>query len=216
MNYSPLANYYRAIEIFTMGTVLQSARIAQVERLAEVSTIQNALLVGEGDGSFLIHFMQRFPEAQITVIEHSEFMILRAKERLLKADCCPSRVTFVRVGLLDADFDHQQFDLITTIFFLDNFGDETVKECLAHLMPCLREGGHWIVSDFAIPQSGWRRWRAKLWLNILYVFFRQTAAIPARHLPAIEQHFGVYPLRLNQRQEFSAGLLFSSLYRRIR
>ena len=69
MSYCSIARFYKLIESVTIGGSLLDARLAHLQHLAEGPAIQHALLVGEGNGSFLLPFVQQFPNTLITVLD---------------------------------------------------------------------------------------------------------------------------------------------------
>lgn len=216
MNYTRLAPFYQSIEKFTMGGALQRARTAQLARLAGRTSVKRALIVGEGDGSFLLSFARQFPEAEIIVVEPSEGMVRRAQARLKRASLLEDRIVFVSAPLLEATLPHTTFDLIVTLFFFDNFENVEVAKCIAKLEAGASEKAYWLLSDFCIPSRGWRRLRAQLWLWVLYRFFWATTGISARRLPDTERLIKTTAFSLLDRQSLCGEMLYSSLYRRPR
>ena len=212
MDYSRIASSYHLIERVTMGHALQQARICQLNRLAELASVRNALLVGEGDGSFLIAFAEQFPNAHVTVVEQSYAMIQRARDRFVNAGFPAERVSFIQADLLEVELPRAQFDFVTTLFFLDNFEDTTVRMCIDHIAASITDSAYWFVSDFCVPSHGWLRWRALLWLKVLYAFFKTTVSIQAHHLPDLEACLKASPLQLIDQKEHCGRMLFSALY----
>ena len=212
MNYSRLAASYYWIERLTIGPALQAARIGQLEQLSKCATVQNVLIVGEGDGSFLLHFLSIFPEAVVTVIEQSLGMITRAEQRLNQSSVDAGKVTFIHQNVFDSSLQPESYDLIVTLFFFDNFATHTLVKCIDQLRAAATSRANWLVSDFCIPTAGWKRWRARIWLKLLYAFFGFVASIPTRSLPEIERHMGCCCDQL-ARQRFCGEMLFSALYR---
>lgn len=212
MDYSPIATTYHLIENVTMGRALQQVRTSQLNRLATLTSVRNALLVGEGDGSFLIAFAKQFPNTRITVVEQSRAMIQRATDRFMNAGFSTERISFIQADLLECELPTATFDFVTTLFFLDNFDDATAQECIDRIFPSITDSAYWLISDFCIPPNGWLRWRALLWLKVLYAFFKSTTSIKARRLPDLDTCLGASPLRLMYRKEHCGRMLFSSLY----
>jgi len=213
MNYSPLAPFYQLIERCTMGTALQRARTGQLTRLAGLTVPQRVLIVGEGDGSFLLTVARQFPEAAITVVEPSAGMVARAQARLRRAGLLSQRIVFTVKPLLEAALPEASFDLIVTLFFLDNFEDALMRASVAKLSACASERAYWLLSDFCLPPCGWRRLRAQFWLKVLYRFFGVAAGLTARELPDLEAAIEATDFTLLDRQTSCGGLLFSALYR---
>jgi hypothetical protein len=70
----------------------------------------------------------------------------------------------------------------------------------------------WIFGDFAVPARGWRRLRARLIVQALYLFFRWQTGISARQVPPSERLITETGLRLIESHEWSAGLLRAALF----
>ncbi|MFQ3242935.1 MAG: ubiquinone/menaquinone biosynthesis C-methylase UbiE [Lentimonas sp.] len=214
MSYSRIARFYKLIELVTIGRALLDTRLAHLDRLAEGAPIRHALLVGEGNGSFLLPFAQRFPDTQITVIDDSAAMLQVARARLEAAGVATDRITFRQADMTTDQLPEAYYDLIVTLFFFDNFDAATVRR----LVPVLERAGtptaQWLLSDFQEPSCGWRRVRAQVWLAVLYAFFRCVAAIPARRVPPTEAIFAETSFKPVARQTFCSEMLYSTLYER--
>ena len=198
-----------------MGPYLQQARTGQLDRLSSLTLVERALIVGEGDGSFLISFARRFPNAAITVVEPSEGMIRRASERLQEAGLDSGRITFIHSELLEASMPVAAFDLIVTLFFFDCFEDEAVQLSIHQLESYAQPQAYWLLSDFCLPESGWRRLRAKFWLKVLYRFFAMTTQLTVRELPNVELLMAKSRFALTDRKLLCGDMLYSALYERI-
>jgi len=196
-----------------MGGALQRARTGQLVRLAGVSSPRRVLIVGEGDGSFLLSFVRQFPEAAITVVEPSAGMVARAQARLRQADLGTERIEFVVQPLLETGLPEASFDLIVTLFFFDNFEHAEVVRLIDFLATRALPDCDWLLSDFCLPARGWRRLRARIWLKLLYGFFGIATGIPARELPDSEGAIENVNFLLVDRQTNCGGLLFSARYR---
>ena len=106
------------------------------------------------------------------------------------------------------------YDLIVTLFFFDNFDEPTVRQIVPVLECAAKSSAHWLLSDFQIPASGWRRARAQIWLYILYAFFRCVASIPARSVPSTEAILTATNFKPIARETCCAEMLYSTLYQR--
>jgi ubiquinone/menaquinone biosynthesis C-methylase UbiE len=214
MSYSSIARFYKLIESVTIGRPLLDARVAHLDRLVEGPEVQHALLVGEGNGSFLLPFAQRFPGTEITVIDESAEMLKIAQARIESAGIDTARMTFCQADMTTEQLPEGRYDLIVTLFFFDNFDASTVRQIVPVLERASTPKAQWLLSDFQVPASGWQRLRAQVWLSILYVFFRWAAAIPARSVPQTEAILAATSFQQTLRSTFSAELLYSSLYQR--
>jgi ubiquinone/menaquinone biosynthesis C-methylase UbiE len=211
MKYSRTADLYRLIEACTIGPSLQRARIAQIGTLAQSSPVTNALLIGEGDGRFLAEFVQRFPAAKITVIDESERMLQLARKRLRKRGLDLNRVEFITADIGQHALPDHYYDVIVTHFFFDNFLISDVADMMAHLNRAAAPNANWLIADFFIPKSGWRRYRARIWLRLLYIFFGISAAVPTRQLPQTEEMLRKHGFQQRQRETFCGELIYSTL-----
>jgi hypothetical protein len=70
-----------------------------------------------------------------------------------------------------------------THFFLDCFPRDEVKAIVDKLAGAAAPGAVWLLADFTIPPAGiFSRMHAKLWLHMMYLFFRCAAGITANGL----------------------------------
>ena len=214
MSYSRIARFYQLIETITIGRPLLDARLAHLDRILEGPEIQHALLVGEGNGSFLLPFAQRFPNTQITVIDESPEMLKVAAGRLDGAGIDTARITFRQADMTTEPLPEGRYDLIVTLFFFDNFDETTVRKIVPVLERASTPSAQWLLSDFQIPASGWRGLRAQVWLTILYVFFRCVAAIRARCVPPTEAILTTSSFKPIARTTCCGEMLYSTLYQR--
>jgi SAM-dependent methyltransferase len=214
MSYERLARFYKLIESITIGPPLLNARLAHLDLLAEGPTPKHALLIGEGNGSFLLPFAQRFQDTQITVIDQSAAMLEIAQSRALEAGIDMTRIFFRQADMQSATLPTNYYDLIVTLFFFDNFDESTVCKMITALEGAATVPAQWLLADFQIPEHGWRRLRARFWLAILYGFFRVFAAIPARHLPPIEAILNCSNFKQTARKTYCGQMLYSTLYQR--
>ncbi|MDP4878419.1 MAG: class I SAM-dependent methyltransferase, partial [Opitutales bacterium] len=128
MNFGHLARYYHLLEVVFIGRGLLLARTAQLERLAQGRPNQHALMVGEGNGSFLLAFLEQFPEVRVTVNDLSPEMLEVARARLRDSGVDASRVEFIAGDIRDVERPANGYDLIATHFFFDNFDDAVAAE----------------------------------------------------------------------------------------
>lgn len=214
MSYSRIARFYKLIESVTIGRPLLDARLAHLDRLAEGPEIRHALLVGEGNGTFLLPFAQRFPTSEITVIDESTEMLKVARARLEDAGVDTERITFRQADMTTEQLPVECYDLIVTLFFFDNFDEATVRRIVSVIERAGTPSAQWLLSDFQVPVHGWRRLRAQIWLAILYAFFRSVASIPARKVPPTEAILATTSFSPLAHETFSAQMLYSTLYQR--
>ena len=214
MNYCRTARFYQTIEALFIGGSLLDARVAHLNCLAQTGPIKHALLVGEGNGSFLLPFAQQFSQTRITVIDESPEMLRIARSRLAAAGLLSSRIEFQVEDMTTVTVPERTYDLLVTHFFFDNFSICQVQQMIAKLEQASTASAQWLLADYCMPLHGWRSWRAAMWLRALYTFFGLFAAVPVRSLPDIETALAATSFKRIGRKTFSAGMLRSDYYLR--
>ncbi|MFZ1220130.1 MAG: class I SAM-dependent methyltransferase, partial [Chthoniobacterales bacterium] len=180
--------------------------------LAEIQAPRRALIVGEGNGRFLLELLRAHPNAKIDCVDASGRMLSLGRQRLEGDDA--DRVQFLQRDLLAWTPAAARYDLIVTHFFLDCFLETELAEIVARLSQAATADAEWLLADFRIPAKGFARLRARVWLAVMYRFFRLTARIEANELvdPApFLQAAGFVPM---QERLFRGGILKSQLWRR--
>lgn len=208
-NFDRVARVYRALEYVAFGRSLEAARFRYLERLRDR---RHVLILGEGDGRFLERLVAVAPTAAVRCIDSSAAMLARAANRLDPA--ARSRVTFECADIRAADIPPGTYDAVVTLFVLDCLSPGEVVRVVQRLAGGLRSDGLWLFADFAIPPRGWRRWRAKLWVSALYVFFRWQTGLSVRELPPSEEALRDAGLCLQEDTTLQHGLLRTACYSR--
>jgi SAM-dependent methyltransferase len=206
MNLDPLARWYRFVEYCAFGRALERRRFAYLDRLAEARRV---LILGEGDGRVVARLREVAPGASIEVIELSGEMIALASLRIGST----VRVRFRQQDARLADFGVSDYDGVVTCFFLDCFQEAEAQDIVSRLARALTPNGIWLMSDFAIPPRGWRRWHAAVWIWTMYGFFRITTGLRTAWLPPIEKLLAGAGLTRVEHEEERAGLMVSELWR---
>lgn len=174
MNFDRIAPIYHFLESLVFGDQLQQARVAFVRR---IDAPRHALLLGEGNGRFMAELIRRHPGTRIDCVEASARMIALAQERV-----GPGRVRFLHTDLRGATLPENRYDLVVTHFFLDCFSPAELRQVIQKLSRAASAEAVWLVADFCEPARGWRRWRARILIAVMYAFFRAAAGISARSL----------------------------------
>jgi SAM-dependent methyltransferase len=180
MNADRLAPWYRFIEYAVYGRALERCRFAFLDRLRDARRV---LMLGEGDGRALERVLALAPHAQVDVVELSGKMIELARTRCSGPS---NRVRFLQQDALAAAWPSNLYDSVTMLFFLDCFIDAEARILIGRVTDALAPGGFCLVSDFAVPDHGWRRLTAKALIGIMYRFFGLTTGLRVRSLPPIE------------------------------
>ncbi|MFN7934793.1 MAG: class I SAM-dependent methyltransferase [Bryobacteraceae bacterium] len=203
MNADPLAPIYRWLEYAAFGRLLETCRFFF---LPELRLARRVLILGEGDGRFLARFLQSNPTATVDVIEQSPKMIALARARLSAPDL--ARVTFHSSNQIPP----HAYDTIVTHFFLDCLSPAEASRLIAGI--ATTRHATWIVSEFHIPAQGWPRFHARLWITIMYAFFRWTTGLATRSIPPYEPMLAQHGFHRHSQQFWRWGLVKAELYRR--
>lgn len=176
-----LAPWYRALEYLAFGRSLERARRRHLPALAQRRQI---LVLGEGDGRCLRELAAIARRARIHVVDSSEAMLERARQQL-PADAA-TRVTFEQADVRHMNILPAAYDAVVTLFILDCFEAPDAERVVARIRTALSPGALWAFADFVMPPTGWRRWRAAVWIRGLYFFFGLATGLAVTSLPPSE------------------------------
>jgi ubiquinone/menaquinone biosynthesis C-methylase UbiE len=209
MSFDTLAPFYRSLEVVTAGGILQRCRTAF---LAEATGCRRALMLGEGPGRFLVELLRANPGVQVTCVERSPRMIEEARRQLTESEL--ARVRFEQADALTWQPPRGVFDLVVTHFFLDCFRREELQALVLKIAGSATEDARWLLADFREPETGWRRWRARAVLAMMYGFFRRATALSASRLTPPDEFLAAGGFRLAARRLANCGLAHSDLWQR--
>jgi ubiquinone/menaquinone biosynthesis C-methylase UbiE len=206
VSFDRVAPHYRWLETIVFGNQLQQARVALVR---EIGQPRRVLVVGEGDGRFLAEFVRAHPGAAVDCIEASGRMIELARQRVNVA-----QVHFRHANLSDVMLPEKLYDLVVTHFFLDCLAGDALREVVRKLAGAATADAAWLLADFRLPNSGWRRFHARLGIGAMYLFFRLTSALETRQLddPSLFLRGSGFECTRERRSRF--GMIKSELWRR--
>lgn len=210
MSFDPIARYYRWLEMFTFGSVLQKARNRWIDRIAPP---KRALVLGQGDGRFVCELLRVHGEARVDCVDASGRMLEIARQRV---DKLPAQdVNRVRFFQQDAVFwsPANCYDLLVLNFFLDCFARSEVLSIIQKLAHAAMPSAHLFLADFAVPEKFVARAHAKFWLSIMYRFFRVTSDIPASELIDPTSILEANRFVCLARSHWRVGLVKSELWR---
>ncbi len=210
-----LAGVYEGLEYLAYGNLLARARAAA---LAELRCAERVLVLGEGDGRFLVRLLETNPRGLVTVLDSSAGMLARAEARVSATlPAARSRVTFWRGDALTATLTPESYDALVTCFFLDVFPAEMLKQLIPKLERTLKPGGSWFLADFAAPHTLKRplpRLYSRLMVPLMYTFFRWQTALPARTLEPPQPFLSGAGLELTRSQSFRSGFVYAQTWRK--
>jgi ubiquinone/menaquinone biosynthesis C-methylase UbiE len=179
VSFDLVARHYRWLEAITFGNALQRARTCWIDTIARP---KRTLIVGEGDGRFLCALVRAHPKIDVDCIDASEVMVQFARARLRRTHPeSVSRVRFTCQDILKWS-PQKSYDLLVTHFFLDCFPARELEALIAKLATAAEPGAVWLIADFTVPRKSFARAHARLWLRMMYTFFRATAGIAANEL----------------------------------
>jgi ubiquinone/menaquinone biosynthesis C-methylase UbiE len=205
MRIGRLALCYRWIEYCAFGRALEQRRFAFLDR---VSGAKRILILGEGDGRVLARLMRIAPDAEIDVVEISPEMIALARQRIGNSE----RIRFLCQDAATIELPPENYDAVLTMFFLDCFSGFDANRLIHRIAKTLKSDAIWLISEFAIPDHGWPRCHAQIWVRTMYLFFRMTTGLEARALPPIEKLLSEAGLFRLEREQARAGLITSEVY----
>jgi ubiquinone/menaquinone biosynthesis C-methylase UbiE len=211
MSFDALAPHYRWMEFVLAGEKLQRCRTAF---LSEVSHRHNVLIIGEGNGRFLLECRRALPQAQITCADASAPMLARARARLQGSGLGLDHIEFIQTDGLVWQPPAQTYDLLVTHFFLDCFRPDQLSSVIAALARAAKPDATWLLADFQVPAAGLGRYRALLIHRLMYVFFRLVTRLPARQLTAPDEFLRACDFSLRERKVYDWGLLRTDRWER--
>jgi SAM-dependent methyltransferase len=205
-NFSPLAPFYRWMELASFGPFLQRCRCAFVDALADR---RRALILGDGDGRFTARLLRANPEIQIDAVDASPAMLDELRRRAgLDAN---------RVHTTCADARYWQpasppYDLVVTHFFLDCLTTAEVQSLANKVHAAVTPGAQWLISEFSIP-AGWHgKLIARPLIRTLYWAFGLLTGLKVRALPDYRAALRWAGFELVKERRWLGGLLTSELW----
>lgn len=210
-----LARVYEGLERLVYGRLLERARLAFIDSLTPCRRI---LVLGEGDGRFLLAILKRHASCRVTVLERSPGMVRCAQARLAKQHPeAHQRVSFHVQDALKSAPSAEPYDAVITHFFLDLFGLVQLPQLITRLAEQLRPGGLWLLSDFARPslvEGAANRLGSRLLLPLMYAFFRLTTGLSTRTLVAPQPYLHASGMGLEKSRRFRGGFIYAELWRK--
>lgn len=211
MSFEKLAPHYRWLEFVLAGEKLQRCRTAFLNPELKPD---NILILGEGNGRFLVECCKLFPSSKVVCVDASQTMLRLAGRRLAQNGMDRVNLELVHADALGWTPPKQSFDLLVTHFFLDCFREDQLPGLVERLAEAARPAARWLLADFQIPDRGLKRWRAKAIHQLMYTFFRITTRLPARRLHVPDGWLEHEGFSLKNRRVTDFGLLRSDLWSR--
>ncbi len=211
-NFDSVARVYRWMEYFSFGRMLERCRFHFLPRCFSA---RRALVLGDGDGRFTARLLAQNSTVTVDAVDASPAMVAVLRERV-RHDC---RNADMRLSTTGADIrqlipTRSDYDLVVSHFFLDCLTDREVRALIARLSPCMTPDALWLVSDFAVPEKGWRRLVARIVIRSLYFAFFVLTGLKVRKIPNYASAFnenGYHPV---DKAVFLGGMLVTELWQR--
>ncbi len=209
-NFDGIARPYRWLEYLTFGPALQRCRS---HFLPELATSHSALVLGDGDGRFLSALLAANPALHADAVDTSRAMLHLLTQQAHTAH--PTAVARLTTHLADARSfaPTRACDLVATHFFLDCLTQSELESLLARILPHLKPGARWVVSDFRIPAGPLHR-PASILVRALYLAFRILTGLRTTHLPDHAAALTAAGFHRRAQQLSLGGLLTSELWER--
>ena len=209
VNFDSVARLYRWLEYLSFGPWLARCRSAQLPHLIGA---RHALLLGDGDGRFLLQLLAVNPGLHADVIDSSWSML-----KILKRRVRQSGGENIRLHLADAlqwepTEPRGHYDLIVSHFFLDCFFPHQLEQLFDRVLPQAQPGAQWVVSEFAVPRNPLSAFLAHGIITLLYRAFGLLTGLQVRALPDYADAMLRRGLVLSHHHCFLAGLLRSEVW----
>jgi SAM-dependent methyltransferase len=212
VSFDAIAPWYRSLEWIAFGDQLQRCRVAC---LGEIRAPRRALIVGEGNGRFLCELLRVHPTVEVDCLDASERMLRLAHKRVEQTSLDrATRVRFIHDDIMSWTPPAPRYDLIVTHFVLDCFRETELVLIIMKLATAATEDATWLLADFCIPVGGFARARARVWLTLMYGFFRATAGIEATGLIDPAPFLQAHGFALTTQHQFKGAMLKSESWRR--
>jgi len=206
VNCDSIARWYRWIEYIGFGGELERRRLAF---LPDVAAARRVLVLGEGDGRFLVRLVEQNLGASIDYLDLSDRMLNLARQR-----AGTDHVAYHRGDALTFPLPPGEYDLVVTNFFLDCFEEADAIRVVERIAAAARPRARWLIAEFRQPDHGWQALWARVWLRALYLFFRVTTGLKASRLVDHHPMLGKHRFRIEKAESARFGLLASELWTR--
>jgi ubiquinone/menaquinone biosynthesis C-methylase UbiE len=209
VNFDRIARPYRWLEYMSFGPFLGRCRSAQLVHLAGA---QRALFLGDGDGRFLARLLAANTTLTADVVDSSNSMLQILDQRIRRSGAqAHSRIFLYHADALQWN-PSGTYDLVVSHFFLDCFYPSQLEQLFDRVLPHLRPGAQWVISEFAVPRNPFTAYFARGLIGLLYRAFGLLTGLPVRALPDHAPALLSRGLVLTHERRYLAGLLCSQLW----
>lgn len=209
VNFDPVARPYRWLEYLSFGPWLGRCRTAQLGHLADA---QRALILGDGDGRFLARLLAANTTLTVDVVDSSHSMLRLLDRRIRRAGPqAHKRICLHQDDALEWN-PSGSYDLVVSHFFFDCFFPPQLERLFDRILPHLRPGAQWVVSEFAIPRNSFTAYLAGRLIGLLYRAFGLLTGLSVRALPDYAAALLRRGFVLHHDRRYLAGLLCSQVW----
>jgi cyclopropane fatty-acyl-phospholipid synthase-like methyltransferase len=211
-NFDSVACAYRWMEHCSFGRLLERCRFHFLPRC---SSVRRALVLGDGDGRFTARLLAENSTVTVDAVDASPAMLAVLRERV-RHNC---RNADMRLSTTAADIRQliparSDYDLVASHFFLDCLTDGEVRALIARLSQCMTPDALWLVSDFDVPEKGWRRLGGQIVIRSLYFAFFVLTGLKVRKIPNYAIAFNENGFHQVDKAAFLGGMLVTELWQR--
>jgi len=138
-----------------------------VELSNQIKIVDNILDIGAGTGLMSAFFLEKYNEADFTLVDISEEMLKKAKERFFGF----SNFEFLIQDLEDLALGKNKFDLVISGLAIHHLDDEAKKQLFKTIHKLLKDGGLFINADQVLGENDFSEtlytssWREKVVAN---------------------------------------------------
>jgi SAM-dependent methyltransferase len=213
VSFDRIARHYRWLETVTFGSVLQKARTCWIKAIVAPKRI---LILGEGNGRFLCELLRVHRNASVDCVDASARMLELACRRVRRVlPEAVSRVRFLQEDIISWS-PPGSYDLLVTNFVLDCFPQDEVNLIVRKVAQAATPNAYLLLADFSIPRKFLSRVHARIWLALMYGFFRATTGIRAKRLADPTSELEANGFVCLSQSHWRLGLVKSELWQRRR
>ncbi len=211
-NFDPLARVYRWMEYLSFGPMLERCRFCFLRQCSHAS---RALILGDGDGRFTTRLFTENAAVEADAIDASGAMLAALRRRV--QHCHPDadrRLRTVQADLRCFTPSRTGYDLVVSHFLLDCLTEADVAALVERLLPHLSNDAIWLVSEFSLPEKGWRRAASRLLIRSLYFVFSILTHLQVRRIPNYAEIFRRHGFDRQHEASYLGGLLVAEVWQR--
>lgn len=210
-DFDSLAGVYCWMEYLSFGPMLKDCRFYFLDHCASVRT---AIVLGDGDGRFTARLLATNSNVQVDAVDSSVAMLAELHRRAAhKVPSAGARLQTIHADLRRFTPNRNGYDLVVSHFFLDCLTDEEVAALVERMLQHLTPGATWLVSEFAIPEKGWRRVLGRVLVGFLYFAFNKMTNLQVRQIPDYAKILIRYGFRRQRQVRFLGGLLVAEVWK---